>query len=198
MCFNDRVSILTYIIGMIGCINLYFNLDLKVEAIFFAWVIQMQLIEYFLWTNQSCNQENINVTKTGIIINHLEPIVLWVAILVLSKYNLPTYVNILMTIFLLATYLYTTTVFTDECTMKEGKHLVWKWNMGEYANYYYIFFLICMNLLLINGVDNGTKLAIMSTISYAISIMIYGSEKSIGAMWCFFAAFVPWIIPYIK
>ena len=37
MCYNKEVSLTTYIAGIIGCINLYFNFNLKVEAIFF-WI----------------------------------------------------------------------------------------------------------------------------------------------------------------
>lgn len=197
MCFNEQVSIGTYIIGMAGCLNLYFNLNLKVEAIFFAWVVQMQLIEYFLWNNQSCNQDNINTTKTGIVINHLEPIVLWIAIILLSSHKLPIYVNILMGVFLLVTYIYTKNVFMDKCTLKEGSHLIWNWNQGDYAVHYYLFFLLCMNLLIIYGLDNGNKLSMLVTGSYIISVILYYNEKSVGAMWCFFAAFAPWIIPYL-
>jgi hypothetical protein len=197
MCFNEQVSIGTYIIGMTGCINLYFNLNLKVESIFLAWVIQMQLIEYFLWKNQSCNQDNINTTKTGIVINHLEPVILWIAILRLSSHKLPNYVNILMGVFLLVTYFYTKRIFTDKCTLKEGTHLVWQWNYDDYSLIYYIFFLLCINLLLIYGLDNGNKLAMLTTGSYLISVLVYSNEKSVGAMWCFFAAFAPWIIPYL-
>jgi len=195
MCFNEKVSIATYIIGMIGCINLYFNLDLKIEAIIFAWVVQMQLIEYFLWNNQSCNQLNINTTKAGIIINHLEPIVLWIAILALSKYTLPDYVNILMILFVVVTYLYTKYVFLDKCTLTENNHLIWQWNMGEYYKLYYIFFLICVNLLFIYGLDNGKKLAMLISSLFLASYLVYRNDKSVGAMWCFFSAFTPWIIP---
>ena len=198
MCFNEHVSITTYIFGMIGCINLYYTYNLKIEAIFFAWVVQMQLIEYFLWKNQSCNQENINATKTGIIINHLEPVVLWISILLLSRHKLPDYVNILMIIFLLFTYFYSKDGFSDKCTVKEKTHLVWSWNGMKNNMLYYPFFLLCMNLLLINGTDNGINLAILCTGSFAVSYIIYYKEKSVGAMWCFFAAFCPWIIPYIR
>jgi len=54
MCFTKNISIGTYILGLTGCYNLYVNTEYKVEAIFFAWVVQIQLIEYFLWNNQSC------------------------------------------------------------------------------------------------------------------------------------------------
>ena len=197
MCFNEKVSMLTYIIGITGCINLYFNLNLKIEAIFFAWVVQMQLIEYILWNNQSCNQLNINTTKLGIIINHLEPIILWIAILLLSTHKLPEYVNMLMIIFTLVTIIYTKNVLLNKCTLTEKKHLVWNWNHEKNSNIYYGFFIIMLNLLFINGVDNGNILALLSTGSFFISKLLYTNEKSVGAMWCFFSAFAPWIIPMV-
>lgn len=197
MCFNEQVSIITYVIGLLGCINLYVNYDKKVEAIFFGWVVQMQLIEYFLWKNQSCNQKNINTTKTGIIINHTEPIVLWISILVLSKNVLPDYVNLLMLVFTIITYIYTKDVFVDKCTKKEGKHLVWEWNISKNSEIYYTFFLICLNLLCIYGLDDGKKYALALTITLLISFALYRNEKSVGAMWCFFAAFIPWITPHV-
>ena len=197
MCFSKKVSMLTYIIGIVGSINLYFNLNLKIEAIFFAWVVQMQLIEYFLWNNQSCNQLNINTTKLGIIINHLEPIILWIAILLLSTHKLPEYVNMLMIIFTLVSIIYTKNVFLDKCTLKEKKHLIWNWTFEKNSNIYYGFFILCLNLLFIYGVDNGNILAILTTGFFFISKLLYKNEKSVGAMWCFFAAFAPWIIPIL-
>jgi hypothetical protein len=197
MCFNEKVSIITYIFGIIGCINLYFNLNLKIEAIIFAWIIQMQLIEYFLWNNQSCNQINIDVTKVGIIVNHLEPIVLWITILALSTHKLPDYVNILMILFVIVTYLYTKNIFLDKCTLKKNNNLIWEWNRGEYNIIYYLFFIICINLLFLYGVNDGKKLAILITALFLISYIFYRDEKSVGAMWCFFSAFCPWIIPIL-
>jgi hypothetical protein len=54
-----------------------------------------------------------------------------------------------------------------------------------------------LNLLFINGVDNGNILALLSTGSFFISMLLYENKKSVGAMWCFFSAFAPWIIPIV-
>ena len=54
MCFNKDVSILSYLIGFTGCILLYYR-DYKIEGLFYLFIIQMQLIEYLLWLNNSCN-----------------------------------------------------------------------------------------------------------------------------------------------
>ena len=58
MCFNAPVSLTTFLIGIIGSIRLFY-LNYKAEAIFYAWVVLMQLIEFFLWRNQPCNKTNL-------------------------------------------------------------------------------------------------------------------------------------------
>jgi hypothetical protein len=200
MCYNKEVSIGTYILGLAGCYNLYVNYNYKIEAIFFAWIVQMQLIEYVLWENQSCNDINKSTTKIGVLVNHTEPIVLWLAILFLSTKELPNYVNLLMIAFVIITIFYTKYVLDDNCTTvtpSSSPHLMWKWNYQDYFQIYYPFFLLCLNLLAINGIENGYYLAIIITLAFMISKIIYDKKKVIGAMWCFIAAFVPWAIPMI-
>jgi len=204
MCFTKNISIGTYILGLTGCYNLYINTEYKVEAIFFAWVVQMQLIEYFLWNNQTCNLTNEITTKSGIIINHSEPVVLWVAILLISSKQLPNWVNILMTAYVIITIIYTKYILDikddkNNCTKvtpESNPHLEWSWNNRKYNHIYYPFFLLCINLLFINGLKNGNHLAILITSFLLISMIIYGNKKSVGSMWCFFSAFAPWVIPY--
>ena len=202
MCYNKNVSIGTYILGLVGCYNLYVNYDYKIEAIFFAFVIQMQLIEYFLWENQTCNDVNKTTTKIGTIINHSEPIVLWIAILLLSSKQLPLFINILMTIFVVVTIFYTKYVLSDknECSLvtPESKpHIKWPWNTKNYGKIYYVFFILCMDLLFINSVDHGYHVATLATGSFLLSSLIYYDKKTVGSMWCFATAFSPWVIPYI-
>ena len=206
MCYNKNVSIGTYILGIFGCYNIYINHGYKIEAIFLAWVIQMQLIEYFLWENQSCNTTNIITTKAGVIVNHLEPIVLWIAILLLSTKQLPYWINLFMTVFLIISVIYTIYILDNsnddktKCTVvtpKSNPHLEWSWNDFNYSYIYYPLFLISLNILCIYGLENGYNLAILCTVSYILSVLIYKDKKSVGAMWCFAAAFSPWIIPYL-
>jgi hypothetical protein len=202
MCFNDRVSITTYLVGIAGCINLYFNYDLKVEAIFYGWVVQMQLIEYFLWNNQTCNKMNEITTKTGVIVNHLEPVILWIAILLLSNKTLPNWINILMILYVIATIYYTKNIEKSKIkctkvTKESNPHLYWGWNDSHYSGIYYALFLGCLNVLAIYGLEYGVIQAILITLSFTISGLIYQDTKSVGAMWCFIAAFTPWILTLI-
>lgn len=199
MCFNAEISLATYILGMAGCYRLW-KLGYKAESVFYTSVIQMQLIEYLLWTNQTCNNFNKNITKLGIVINHIEPIALWLGILYFYKHNpLSEKVTQLMYTYIVATVIYTKYVWTDECTRvsNESKpHLDWKWNNKNYGTPYYLLFLICLVMLSLQGLKPyGHIHAVFILISYTISFIIYRDKKTVGSMWCFMASFAPWIIP---
>ena len=79
-------------------------------------------------------------------------------------------------------------------TEESSPHLHWKWNYGKYNNLYYSFFIIILILLSTFGLENGYILATLSTVSFFISKKIYTNTHSVGNMWCFAAAFCPWIL----
>ena len=187
---------------MTGCAALY-SMGHIPEAIFFGWVVQMQLIEFFLWRYQPCSdnelvKKNKVTTVVGIVVNNLETVVLWVALLFFGPKKLPMWINHMMIVFIIATFLYTKGVLDDiECTtatVESAPHLHWKWNYGEYKNIYYTFFMFTLLLLCIYGLKNGYKLALLSISSYCLSYLIYDDKHAVGAMWCFAAAFIPWIL----
>ena len=175
MCFNADISLTTYIIGLINCIILI-KKNFYVEAAFYFCVIQMQMIEYFLWENQSCNDINKITTKIGLIINHLEPIILWIAIYLFSKKILPEWIHYLMIIYIFTTMIYSYYQYGNNCTNVteiSKPHLEWKWNNGPYANYYYSLFIFILNILCIYGVEYGYHMAFLVNVSFLISKIIY-------------------------
>jgi hypothetical protein len=106
-----------------------------------------------------------------------------------------------MVLFIIISIFYTLGVFPNECTKVteiSSPHLYWKWNDYDIISFvYYTLFLLSIVILSINGLEHGYHLAIISILSYIISFLIYNKNKSIGAMWCFISAFVPYIIPYV-
>lgn len=224
MCFNSEVSLATYFTGLAGSYSLY-KIDKIPEALFFGWVVQMQLVDFFLWQNSDkledrkekakkcestvlcnndkmdkCNKTNKIVSKIGLFINHMEPFVLWGSILKFSKKRLPFIVNLMMIIFLILTLIYSINVVSDEeasCTMEteeSSPHLHWKWNYGENHRQYYTIFGLIFMMLSIFGLEDGYVLAFVSSISFAISNEVYKETHSVGNMWCFAAAFCPWLL----
>lgn len=214
MCFSAEVSLTAYAAGMLGS---YYGLYAKgfiPEAIFFAWVTQMQLIEYFLWQSQPCQQQhsssssmlrNKQISKLGIIINHLEPVVLWLAIMAyLPNNSMPQFVQAWMLAFLLATWVYTRNVLdSTECTTvteESAPHLYWKWNEeGAHAGAYYALFLATLVMLASYGLpeQRARPMASIILVSFALSYMIYGNKHTVGSMWCFAAAFAPWLLMWL-
>ena len=209
MCFNAQVSASTYVIGVLGSLMLFRRGRIP-EAIFYFWVVQMQLIEYILWLNQGttskeCGVINETATKLGVCINHLEPIVLWIAIKMFSPKKLPVYIDVIMMVFLCLTVLYTRGVFknsmTNSCTtvtLESSPHLHWKWTQGSYGREYYLVFLCVLVMLSLYGLPHGRINAVMIITSFLISYKLYGKTHSVGAMWCFSASFAPWILLAVK
>ena len=87
MCYNKDISLYTYIIGLVASYLLIKkqNKTLKILGWFFMVLIQMQLIEYFLWTNNKCNTRNIHLSILGALFNFIQPILLYLAIMGLSS-----------------------------------------------------------------------------------------------------------------
>jgi hypothetical protein len=209
MCFNAEVSASTYIIGVIGSLMLFRRGRIP-EAIFYFWVVQMQLIEYILWMTQGGttqgggNKEEDGVvneiaTKLGVCINHLEPIVLWIAIKMFSPKKLPVYIDAVMMVFLCLTVIYTRGVFQKDkqytiVTPESSPHLHWKWTQGSYGREYYLGFVCVLVMLSLYGLPHGRINAVMIITSFLISYKLYGNTHSVGAMWCFSASFAPWVL----
>lgn len=219
MCFNENVSLLTFLTGLAGSAALLTKNKIP-ESLFYGWVVQMQLVDYFLWKNQPCkitssnkicnknelvNCNNINnlTTTAGIIINHLEPFILFMGIMIFSKKSLPISIIIFFILFMIIIFIYTINVFNKDdnlCTTVTNEstpHLHWKWNSEKYSNIIYFLFVIILILLSYYGLEDGYINASISTIGFIISYIIYGHKRSVGAMWCFMAAFAPWLLYFI-
>jgi len=201
MCFSPLLSMSTFIIGIIGsilCLTLGSPTD-KLVGYFFGFVSSMQGIEYLLWMNQECNDINKFISLLGMILNHLQPIILCILILLLNN-NLSTtskQIIILSTIiYSIVITIYSFQLLDDiKCTLKnEFKHLEWKWNGMKNRNIVYIFFLLMLILLFYIGTpdkNSGVILSIISLVSYLISYFIYKDQRVVGSLWCLFASFTP-------
>jgi len=201
MCFNAEVSLATFAIGTTGSIYLWkYNRPL---SIFYGWVVLMQLIEFFLWKNQKCSdsdtrEKNITFTRLGALINNMEPIILWLAIILFSSRTLSTSIHVWMIIFCALTGLYMIGLNMDRCTVvtKESfPHLHWKWNEGSNYIIYYAAFLFSFIILSLEGLEKkvSTINAFLVVISFFLSHVLFSDTHSTGALWCVAAAFAPWL-----
>jgi hypothetical protein len=202
MCFSPLASLSTFLIGIIGailCLTLGTSTD-KLVGLFFGFVSSMQGIEYALCENTECNTMNKFFSLLGMILNHLQPIVLSILILLLNT-ELPQTTK---QIIIISTIIYAITITAysiqfayddDGCTLKnEHNHLEWDWNGMKYKDIVYIMFLFILMFLFYIGTPDkksGIILSGISLISYLTSYFIYKDKKVVGSLWCLFASFTP-------
>jgi hypothetical protein len=202
MCFSPLASLSTFLIGIIGAIltiTLGTPTD-KLVGLFFGFVSSMQGIEFALWENQDCNTMNKIFSVLGMVLNHFQPIVLSILILLLNNELSNTNKQIII----ISTIIYAITITAysiqfinddDGCTLKnEYNHLKWDWNGMKYRAIVYIMFLFMLMMLFYIGTPNkkaGIVLSAISLISYLTSYFIYKDKKVVGSLWCLFASFTP-------
>ena len=188
MCFSADVSLGTFIFGVIFSILCYRlgTPESKIIGLFFGFVIFMQLIEFLLWKHQKCDDYNKKLTLAGMILNHLQPIVLFLVIILFNK-NIH---NKNFNIMLILTLIYTLSIFSYSLQFKNE----WKWNSMKYSTIMYILFLISMLVLTYLGMPSHKVIfTLIVFITFLISKIIYSKEHVTGALWCFFAAFAPMV-----
>ena len=100
MCFSAEASITSYIIGTIFSIYLLIKGDKydKHIGLFSLVFIQMQLIEFFMWIDQSCQNTNYYASILVNLILTLQPLSIIVGAILFKTTTIPT---ILLMLFLI-------------------------------------------------------------------------------------------------
>ena len=202
MCFSAEISLITFIVGIIGsllCISLGKPID-KIIGYYFIFVSLMQCIEYLLWNHQKCDNYNRFLSILGMVLNHLQPIVLGLLILYFNKNVSTKIMYIIMFLYLCIIIPYSIQFLNNkklECTIKTSKnhHLIWIWNNMFFAYKIYLIFLLTLCFLIYFGFPNRYKfIAILVTlISFGTSQFFYYKEGVMGSLWCFYILFITYI-----
>lgn len=196
MCFSEQASIVSFTAGILGsilCISLGTIPD-KVVGFFLGYVSLMQGIEFLLWRHQICDDYNRMISIMGLLLNHMQPIVLGLIILYIARPKTHALIMLLICIYTVVITIYSIPFFANtpnQCTLKnETNHLFWKWNTMKGSILVYIIFVFTMCCILILGVKYGVKYALMTLFTYASSLILYPQAVA-GAMWCYYVAFFP-------
>lgn len=206
MCYSSNASIMSFLFGIIGSILVFTlgSVSNKIIGGFIGFVSLMQLIEYLLWNHQICDNYNKFLSILGMILNHMQPVVLGILILLFNKsiplynYNIILLVLFIYLIIIIPYSLQFNSKYNLQYTLKSMKHLKWNWNLMKYSNIIYIIFLLAMMLLFIYGLPSkklGVIAGLAAFITFLTSFIIYPQEF-IGVLWCFYITFIP-IIYYL-
>lgn len=153
----------------------------------------MQFWDIIFWLNDKKSSINKHSTKMAMIWNHLEPLVLYLLIILLLK-RIPLYSTITVTIYTIVTgyYMY----YNWDKINGTGPYknsLYWEWNHGKGAFLIYSIFLFTLLVLSFENFNGVimifTNIIIIST--FIFSYYKYNIVKSTGRFWCYFASYAP-------
>jgi hypothetical protein len=209
MCFNYKVSLLTFTVGTIFSIllmiygNPVYRLENKASGLFLIFISLIQFMDFLLWIDID-NKIGINKLTTigGPILNVCQPTILYLIklfyykpnILSLQNYNLPVAVlNIAYFIYFITVYV--RFLLKDKLvTSTQDGNLKWPWL--KYTNPYPYLDLFAINIFYL---FNFTYSLVLFSVLY---FFLYISKKyfkySAGELWCFFGAFVPLIMFFLS
>ena len=194
MCWSKEVSLVSWILGTIGSLLLY-KRD-KAMGLFLLVVCQMQLIDGLLWISYENNNLDMNllVSKIGAIVNHMEPIVLWLGIP-----NPTRLLNIMGYLYTAFAIFYTKYVIENTkpgtVTKESAPHLIWDWNNQKYyIEFYYFMFLSFLTYGVYYASGKNMIIGSIPVVSLLTSTLVYRKKNVTGSMWCFFAVGLPWAL----
>ena len=209
MCFNYKVSLLTFTVGTIFSIllmnysNPIYRLENKATGLGLIFISLIQFMDFLFWIDID-NKIGINKVTTiaGPILNVCQPTIVYLIklfyykpnILSLQNYNLPIAVlNIAYFIYFITVYV--RFLLNDKLvTSTQDGHLKWPWL--KYANPYPYLVLFAINILYLFNFTYGVML--FSIIYFFLYISRKYFKYSAGELWCFFGAFVPLIMFFLS
>lgn len=205
MCYTGKDSAIAYVINLIACIFLIYtskSTEITIVALFLLFVGQMQMFDYIFWNNRKCNVVNRVTTKTAIIFNHLQPIILFS---LLYYYNIKqnNLTNIVFILYLASIAMYTMNLWNDiDCTLPNGENnlLDWKWNKSYGSIVVYALFLAYLTLASFSLPSKTMKFlfAFINIISFYVSTKTPIFNFSIGRIWCYYASLLPVVFIFIN
>ena len=209
MCFNYKVSLLTFTVGTIFSIllmnygNPIYRTENKATGLALIFISLIQFMDFLFWIDID-NKIGINklTTIAGPILNVCQPTIVYLIklfyykpnVLSLQNYNLPIAVlNIAYFIYFIVVYV--RFLLNDKLvTSTQNGHLKWPWL--KYTNPYPYLVLFGINIFYLFNFTYG--LVLFSSIYFFLYISRKYFKYSAGELWCFFGAFTPLIMFFLS
>jgi hypothetical protein len=192
MCWNQYVSINTFVFGIFVLLLVLFNnrystykidfFNNSYAYLFIMSVISMQFLEFLLWRNIHNITINKLVSTLGLILLALQP---FTSLLLIDniklRNNLLTIYSIGAFIFLAYT-IYTTNIHT---TVSKSGHLAWYWTNNRAPLFNTVVLLFYILFLFYPMIYNKYYKAFLLLILFFIFKYYFEKDRSANSLWCF-------------
>ena len=191
MCWNQTVSINTFVFGLVVLLIVFINnkySNNKIDfftnqyAYFFVFsVIFMQFVEFLLWRNIKNPIINSRVSKLGLLTLFIQPLA---SVLLLTDIELRNYLLIIYSIPAVIYFIYTIYDTHIHTKISTYGHLRWEWSNVTGISHtiimlFYLFFLIFPIIY------NKYYFALVFLFLFFL-LKIYYNDGSSSSMWCFY------------
>lgn len=187
MCWNENVSLNTYIFGLFASIFGYLNNKITFTGLLFiqTW-LSIQLIEYFIWNKTFSNR---TLSQIAFILITCQPLF---GILSISHENFIKYgvlvSYVCFAIITMTTHPWSKIDFTS--TPAANGHLAWNWM--KYPNATLLIWFMFFSVKFI--VNKEWFILLLVTFSAALTYSLYHKTLTWGSLWCWLSNFVSFII----
>lgn len=178
MCWNEKVSLNTFLFGLFGINFAYFNSIINIyEYLLYYPFISIQLLEYFTWKNLNNKNLNTLLSKIGLFIIFIQPI-----LIILTPNNVKFNIKAtLITLYLVFVSLIFFSIKNDFSMEKAPNgHLAWNWL--KYPPPIVIIWLTFYLVILLYA-KKYFLFAINAIIVLAIYYTYY-KTNTWGSLWC--------------
>lgn len=181
MCWNERVSLNTYIVAAFGTVFALMNgMPFNIVAWLHIFSL-MQLVEYFIWKNINNPDWNQFFSSLGLLILVIEPIA---SMFLMKQGTLRNGIMLAYMLFLLLV-LYLYYPWKPYTKIGVNGHLQWFWQNMDMP---LLFNLIWVSFFLVPiFLAKYYILGTLGVVTVIITIITYNKAGTWGSMWCWIA-----------
>lgn len=181
MCWNQKISLNTFLFSLFGISFAYFNNVIELYGfLYFLSFISMQLLEYFAWGNLNDKKMNNFLSKIGLFLIFIQPI-----FFTLSHYNIDNKIKIGIIVSYLMFSMFCIVYFPIDFSMNKASngHLAWNWlNFPTIITVIWLSFIFGLYLYQ----KQYFKFSVYAIIVIAIYYTYY-KTNTWGSLWCWIA-----------
>jgi len=217
MCWSEKASLTTFIIGLVLCLFLIIRNAAydRLFGIFFMWVIFMQFLEYLMWRDIECKGNLNNIaSQIAWFQNLTQPLVCGILLIVYvyvgqtlkeKNKNSPIPLPLFVVLLIAYAWLFLWWIFDKKpykekfCTQPcknncRGHYLQWPW-IKNHGSLIWTGYFIAFAAIIVASLRNKAALILSAylLISCAIASIFLPFSKAWGSWWCVFAIGGPFL-----
>jgi len=191
MCWNQYVSINTFVFGIFGLLLIFFNnkySNYKIDVfnnsyayLFMMSFIFMQLFEFILWRNIDNQLINKIVSTLGFLLLSIQPIA---SLLLLNNIQLRNKLLTIYSIPALIFVLYNISTTNIHTIISPTGHLAWKWTFYNSSIIELLTKLFYLFFLFFSLVYNKWYKSLLIFLLYLVFSVYLRKDGSSGSVWC--------------